>query len=211
MFAVVIGGLHPALLANGDDFDSRASDAIRIGHLLSEPPLYFSKTRPAKPLLDNMPPKNELACNDSKGMAVSSADQRDTMRRRMDEWNRMPPQDRNRYQQRYQQWQQLRRKSAGGWKTIFSAGTTSLSGTRLDSAGASKTNAHSCGVLPQTHTFSSLTTARTAATILLPCADAGGLDQRARLSPCGSPGLFFSICSIGLYRIPIPKLLVRFF
>src|SRR5512136_659113 len=110
MFAVAIGGTSFGAIRNsGNDLACRASDAIPIGHLLSEPPLYFSQNqgRP-NPYLDNMPPEERARMQRQyREWQSLPPDQRDTMRRRMDEWNRMPPQDRNRYQQRYQQWQQL--------------------------------------------------------------------------------------------------------
>jgi hypothetical protein len=110
MFAVAIDGTaFGAVRKTGDDFDCRASDAIRVGHLLSEPSLYISQNRGRpNPYLDNMPPEERARIQRQyREWQSLPPDQRDTMRRRMDEWNRMPPQDRDRYQQRYQQWQQL--------------------------------------------------------------------------------------------------------
>lgn len=110
MFAVAIGGTAFGAIRNsGDDLACRATDAIGIGRLPFETPLYLSqnKGRP-NPAFDSMPPEERARMQRQyKEWQSLPPDQRDAMRRRMDEWNRMPPQDRDRYQQRYQQWQQL--------------------------------------------------------------------------------------------------------
>jgi catalase len=87
-----------------------APDAIGIGQLPFEAPLYLSqnKGRPPTSYFDNMPPEERSRMQRQyKEWQSLPPEQRDTMRRRMNEWNRMPPQDRDRYQQHYQQWQQL--------------------------------------------------------------------------------------------------------